>query len=230
MVAVLSALVSACAAVVPEAPLVTPKLRPDGIAKQLPVPRVRATSEQSAALRVRFSEIQSAQLTQGLLRRDGGGPDTPFTSAMLARNFTELAFFNEYAGEGLAPGVAGRLRRWERPVVMGLEFGASVPPSQRASDTADVQSYAARLAQVTGHPIRIGTPPNFIVAFVSEDDRIPALENIAARLGTVTSADLRRLTSLPRDTYCVVLAFPSPDNPSAYGAAVAIIRAVKIWC
>lgn len=225
MAATLGVSLGACSAIVPEAPLVTPKLRPAGLAGGAAATPIRPTSEISARLRARFSSIQSAQLSQGLLRRDGGGPDTPFTSAMLARNFVDLAFFNEYAGEGLAPGVAGRLRRWERPISIGLEFGASVPPSQRIRDRADVERYAARLSRITGHPIRTGTPPNFIVAFVSEDDRIPALENIAARLGTISPPDLRRLTRLPTDTYCVVLAFPAPDNPFAYGAAVAIVRA-----
>ena len=85
--------------------------------------------------------------------------------------------------------------------------------------------FAARLARATGHPVGTGRNANFIVAFLSEDDRGAALGRIAARLPGINEADLGRLRRLPSDVYCVVLAFPSAANPLAYGAAVAIIRA-----
>ena len=185
-------------------------------------PVIRPTSPESAALRAYFTQVQAAQLTQGLLRRDGGGPDTPFTPTMLARNFEEIAFFNEYGG--LAPGSAGVLRRWERPVRIGLEFGASVPPSQRKADSADVEGYAARLNRLTGHPISVGGAPNFVVAILSEDDREEALPAIAGRLG-LNAQDLARLERLPREIYCLVAAFPDRTNPAEYASAIAIIRA-----
>lgn len=195
------------------------------VAPKAPAPApVQPTSEESAALRAYFAQVQSAQLTQGLLRRDGGGPDTPFTSEMLTRNFLQIAFFNEYVGEGLRPGASGFLRRWEAPVRLGLEFGASVPPSQRGRDAADVRRYAARLARHTRHPVSLAAKPNFIVAFLSEDDRPAALPQIAKRLG-LNAADLTALAELPREIYCLVVAFPDRSNPSAYGAALAIIRA-----
>ncbi len=45
----------------------------------------QATSAESAALRRYFAQVQSAQLQQGLLRQDGGGPDTPYEADDLAR-------------------------------------------------------------------------------------------------------------------------------------------------
>ena len=216
---VMLCLASACAIPPPTDPVAT---KPEPAVAKPPV--IQATSEESAALRAYFTQVQSAQLTQGLLRRDGGGPDTPFTSDMLARNFFQIAFFNEYVGETLRPGTSGFLRRWETPVRLGLEFGASVPPSQRTRDTADVRRYVNRLKRRTGHPIELSGTPNFIVAFLSEDDRPAALPVIAERLG-LNAADLNALRTLPRDIYCLVVAFPDANNPSAYGGAVAIIRA-----
>ena len=185
----------------------------------------RPTSPESAALRASFAQIQSAQLTLGLLRRDGGGPDTPYTPTMLTRNFIDIAFFNEYDAPGLRSSGAGTLRRWDGPVRIGLEFGRSVPPSQRKNDARDVENYAARLSRVTGHPISVGGAPNFIVAFLSEDDRTESLPRIAARLPGLEARDLAPLTNLPDDIYCLVIAYPSETNPSAYVSAVAIIRA-----
>lgn len=212
-------LATACTTTAPTEP---PKPVAPVIAR--PAPTIQATSEESASLRAYFAQVQSAQLTQGLLRRDGGGPDTPFTSEMLTRNFLQIAFYNEYVGESLRPGSSGFLRRWDQPVRLGLEFGASVPQSQRTRDTADVRRYANRLARRSGHSVSLAAQPNFIVAFLSEDDRPDALPVIAERLG-LNPMDLNALRTLPRDIYCLVVAFPDRANPTSYGAAVAIIRA-----
>lgn len=209
-----------CDLAVPVDPDPTPKPSAPAPAAIAPV---RPTSPESAALRAYFTQVQSAQLTQGLLRRDGGGPDTPFTAEMLTRNYLQIAFYNEYAGEGLAAGAAGFLRRWRKPVRIGLDFGASVPPSQRRGDASDVTAYAARLKRVTGHPVSVTSGPNFIVAFLSEDDRADRLPIIAERLG-LNARDLARLQQLPREIYCLVVAFPEADDPSAYGSAIAIVR------
>lgn len=212
------AILGACSASLPPEPAnVTPPPKPEPAI-------ILPTSEESARLRAYFAQVQSAQLTQGLLRRDGGGPDTPYTSDMLARNFLQIAFYNEYVGESLRPGSSGFLRRWEAPVRLGLEFGASVPPSQKSRDTADVRRYASRLAKHTRHPVSLASRPNFIVAFLSEDDRPAALPRIAERLG-LQARDLNPLQDLPREIYCLVVAFPDPANPTAYGSAIAIIRA-----
>ncbi|MEL7133765.1 MAG: DUF2927 domain-containing protein [Pseudomonadota bacterium] len=187
-------------------------------------PPVQATSQQSAELRAFLTQVQSSQLTSGLLRQDGGGPDTPFTADMLARNFEQIVFFNEYTAPGARPGSASALRRWSVPVRIGLEFGASVPPSQRASDTNDVVAYARRLAQATGHPISVSEPANFLVFFVSEDDRAETLNARAPRLQGVNRSNLAPVRDLPENAYCAVAAYASATNRSTYSAAVAVIR------
>ena len=201
-------------------PVLTPRARPDPVAVP-PPPPVRATSERSAALRSYLGAVQSSQLTQGLLRQDGGGPDTPFTATMLARNFEQIAFFDEFTPTGERGGGEAVLRRWEAPVRIGIAFGASVPPSQRMRDTANTRSYARRLARATDHPISIAPNPNFYVVFASEDDRGDALDQIAQRLGN----PLNQLRSLSRDTYCAVVAFGDGEGRATTRAAVALIRA-----
>lgn len=217
-------LLAGCDLLFPPEPVLKPQARPAGLGRK-PPPVAPATSEASARLRARLAQIQSAQLTQGLLRQDGGGPDTPFTAAMLARNFGQLAFFNEYGSANLPAGSADQLRRWESPVRIGVEFGASVPPSRRESDLRDVARYANRLARITGHPISLGKPANFLVLFVSEDDRVETLNATAARLPGLTEASLAPLLNLPADAYCAVAAYGSAENRATYAAAVAVIRA-----
>ena len=200
-----------------------PQARPPVAA---PAPVVaKPTSEKSALLRQYLNQVQQAQLSQGLLRQDGGGVDTPFTPDILARNFEQIAFYNEYDGNFSGRGGASPLRRWVDPVRMEVIFGASVPPSRRKSDTDDVNRYARRLARATGHPISAVGQPNFLVIIASEDDRSDTLMQAATRVPGISAASLRALRDMRRDTYCAVAAYAAGPNANVYTAAVAVIRA-----
>ena len=198
-----------------------PQLRP----VSLETSAARPTSEKSAALRSYLVQVQSAQLGQGLLRQDGGGPDTPFTADMLARNFEQIVFYNEYESALQGRGGQSPLRRWETPVRVGTVFGGSVTPSQRRSDEETVRDYTRRLGRITGHSISTFGPPNFIVIVAGEDDRDEALNSAAARIPGITPESLDPLRDLGRDTYCVVAAYGSARKAHTYSAAIALIRA-----
>lgn len=205
-------------------PVLKPVSRPDRPA--LVEPQVaRPTSQASAELRSYLNQVQGTQLGQGLLRRDGGGADTPFTNTMLARNFEQIAFYNEYDSNFAGRGGASPLRRWSAPVRMEIIFGDSVPPSQRKSDTSAITDYAARLSRVTGHPVSVGGRPNFMVIIAGEDDRGEALAAAAKRVPGISQASLAPLINLRNDTYCVVAAYAGGADENTYTAALAVIRA-----
>jgi hypothetical protein len=210
----------------PVEPVLKPQARPARVAAALPAPVVaKPTSQQSAQLRSYLNQVQGAQLSQGLLRQDGGNIDTPFTADMLARNFEQIAFYSEYDGNFRVSGSKSPLRRWESPVRMEIIFGAGVPPSQRATDDNGIRSYAARLGRVTGHPISFGGKPNFAVIVASEDDRAEALNQAAARVPGISAQSLAALRTMRNDTYCVVAAVAGGSDPNVYTAVVAVIRA-----
>ncbi len=211
-------LIAACD--VPLDQIVTPPLRPVALPAE-----AQPTSPQSAALRSYFAQVQSAQLQQDLLRQDGGGPDAPFTADMLARNFENIVFYNEYDSSFQRRGGQSPLRRWVDPVRMSVIFGARVPASQRVRDTTDVRDYAKRLARVSGHPVSTFGRPNFLVIIASEDDRAAALDEAVARMPGIQGPSLEALRNLRRDTYCVVIAYATGDTADTYTAAVAVIRA-----
>ena len=209
----------------PVEPSLKPQARPAAVAAApAPVVVARPTSEQSAMLRQYLNQVERAQLGQGLLRQDGGGADTPFTPDMLARNFEQIVFFNEYDGNFAGRGGASPLRRWKEPVRIGVIFGEGVPPSQRAADTGTIKAYARRLARATGHPISATGKPNFIVIVASEDDRAATLAEAATRIPGVSAASLRALRDMRRDTYCAVAAYAAGPDANTYTAAVAVIR------
>jgi hypothetical protein len=172
--------------------------------------------------------VQADLLAQGLLRTDGGGVDTPYDAETLIRNFERLAFYDEYErGRGLtsARNMPGQLRRWTEPVRMTVEFGASVPKRQRQADRATIDSYAARLSRVTGHPIDTGPGGNFNVLVLGEDDRAAALPRIRQLVPNINPSSLGLIKSIPRSIHCLVIAFSDAQDDFVYRRAIAIVRA-----
>ncbi|WP_300032238.1 DUF2927 domain-containing protein [uncultured Roseobacter sp.] len=205
----------------PLATSATPKARPTQAAPVV----ARPTSQESAALRSYLGQVQTAQLGQGLLRTDGGGPDTPFTADMLARNFEQIVFFNEYARALQGNGGESPLRKWTTPIRMKIITGPGLPPSQARGDAEAIRAYARRLSGITGHPIGFFGRPNFVVVVASEDDRDMALNEAAAQIPGISAQSLDALRNLNRDTYCAVAAYAAGSDPNTYTAAVALIRA-----
>jgi len=216
-------LLAGCAgelAVVPDAP---PMPRPDFGAITAPV------SGAGAQLADYYARVQNGLLSQGLLRTDGGGPDVPFTERDLVRNFIKIAFYEEYSDTGgqlVARERASRLHRWQKPVTLSVEFGASVDPATRTRDSNEVVRFTRRLARVTGHSIR-NVPAgagNFRVFMVNEDERRalgPALKRI---MPNISPTALNTVANLPRSTYCLAFA-TDPEGDGSYDQAVAVIRA-----
>lgn len=204
-----------------------PQARPAALVKPAPV---QPQSAASRDLQRYYTAVQNDLLVRGLLRTDGGGPDTPYDADDLVENFEAIAFFDEYQrGAGTArrnAGGAGRLSRWTAPVRIGTEFGASVPKEMRARDAKSISDYAARLGRITGHPITtVDRGANFHVFVAGEDDReffVSRLKEIAPRM---SASELETFRTLPRSIYCLVVAFSNGLAPQTYTQAVALIRA-----
>lgn len=205
-------------------PTLTPQPRPASLNVQKP-PTLATPSEQSQSLARFYRTVLNDGLTRGLLRTDGGGPDTPYTADMLARNFENIAFFDEYAGSpNSAQGGAAPLRRWAAPVRFETYFGASATQANRTRDANAVRAYAARLARVTNHPITVSTSGNFKVLFVGQDDRDETLRHLQAMRPQLATRTIESLLNISRSTYCLVVAFEDQNNPATYDRAIAIIR------
>lgn len=193
-----------------------------------------------------YARLQRDLLSRGLLRGDGGGADAPFTDTMLARDFVRIALFDEYAaprpgpqsapgrandemaplgGTGVSGPVISRLRRWEGPVRMDVEFGATVPADQQVRDRATIAAYAARLSEISGLPVsQVSDGANYHVFVVNEDERRALSERLRQIAPGIAESTLRDIVNLPRSTLCLVVAFPDGDRP-VYSRAIAVIRA-----
>ena len=182
----------------------------------------------SPELAQRYRRLEAALLARGLLRTDGGGPDTPFTARQLADNFVRIALFSEYRddGEGLvSEETESRLRRWEQPVRLEVRFGASVPPERQVMDRNQVLGFARRLAALTGLDIRpVASGGNFTVLFLSEEERRAFGPELRRLIPGITPAAERAFLDLPPDQLCIVIGQFGPDGVR-YARAVALVRA-----
>lgn len=191
----------------------------------LPAPHVSA---ESLALSRHFAEVQAALLSQGLLRTDMGGADTPFTDRMLAEDFLAIAFNEEYdraLGGTVRRAAPIPLTRWEVPIRVQLNFGDSVPADRRATDTLRIDSYLARLSRLTGHSIRLAdSDTNFAIFIADVDERRRLGPELKALLPDLTPAQTGSMTAMDRNTYCQVITESDPDR-ATYSAAAAVIPA-----
>ena len=66
----------------------------------------------------RLLRFEQSQLSRGLMRTDGGGPDTPFDMHDILRHFQDIAFYDEYdATIGFKRiSKASHLVKWTTPV------------------------------------------------------------------------------------------------------------------
>lgn len=201
---------------------------PSPVAKPVQPAAPAPETAKSAAARAYFAQVQTLLLSQGLMRTDGGGVDTPFNDRILAENFLRVALYDEYARTGgtfVRTETASILRKWSAPVRVSLKFGASVAEDRRATDRARVSSYLARLSRLTGHPVSlVESGANFTIHVVSEDEREALGPQLQSDMPGLSARDIADVTGMPRTTYCLVYAM-SPGNTGTYTRAVAVVRA-----
>ncbi len=175
-----------------------------------------------------FAGIEARRISEGLLRTDVTADDVPFTARDVVENFVRIALYNEYVmvdGRPVSRATPAALRRWQAPVRMRLEFGESVPPSQRQQDRSEVAAYAARLGRLTGHPVSLAQGDgNFHVLVLSEAERRAIGPRLRDLVPGIDDDTMRIVTGMPLSTFCMVIAF-SRHGGQVYTDAVAIIRA-----
>ncbi len=219
---------SGCLAVQPPAPAGNPQSQSDGQSAShgSDAPGTTASASSQALSRY-YRRLETDLLAQDLMRTGGGGVDTPYSEVDLQRNFERIAFYDEYQrNAGLRPseGRAGRLKKWVVPVRVAVEFGDNVPMVERDRDRRNVAEFAARLSQITGHPISMSNQaPNFIVMVMNNDDSAQARARASRVMPNLSDANLALFSDLPRAIQCFVIA-AGYQKEHEYRVALAYIR------
>ncbi|ABD54768.1 DUF2927 domain-containing protein [Jannaschia sp. CCS1] len=222
------ALISLAAALALSACVTMPVETSPRPAPRAEVPDVSATpSELSQSLARYYRSTEARLVGRGLLRTDGGGPDTPFSAEQLAANFERIALYDEYqlvGGRFVARQTPSTLRRWRAPVRVQPHFGASVEAGQQAEDRSALATYTNRLSRVTGHPIRtVDAGGNYHVLFMNADALAASAPVLRELVPSINDATIREIQNMGRLTYCSIFAF-SPSGTSEYITAIAVIR------
>lgn len=202
-------------------------LRPQAEPAPAPAPSVVPPSAETLAGRAYYDKVEANYLAQDRMREDGGGPDSPFTTRNLVDNFLAIAFFDEFGekdGQLIAGGAENRLHRWQGPVRVGLAFGATVPPDQRAADRAAIAGYVRRLSRISGLPMWLSDRnPNHTVFILNPDERRGAGSLIRAVAPETSAAAIRSVEEMRPDIYCTAFTF-NPGRSAVIDNAVSVIR------
>ncbi len=174
-----------------------------------------------------YARIQASLISKGYLRQDRTARDAPFNANDLTRDFVAIALRQEYAGGSLsARGGSKPLLRWEDPVRMRVQFGASVSAGQQSQDLRAIRGIASRLGQVTGHPVHLTQDrPNFHVLVVNDAERRGLGGYLKANVAGLSDRSINAILSMRRNHFCMVVAVPHADRRRGYRSVVAIIRA-----
>lgn len=205
----------------------TPVVAPAPVAK--PAPPKPKVSEESTRIAAYYASVQTRLLAQGKLRQDFNPPDAPFNTDTLVRNFEKVALYDEYTnqeGVFVEEQTASYLRRWQKPVRVGLYFGASVTPDQRVKDRKFVSAFANRLAGLTGLNIRLTSikNANFVMLFLNRDEQKIDPGLLAANVPQLLPSIVREIETSPRNIFCVAYALSNADNPTDYSGAVILVK------
>ncbi len=191
--------------------------------------QVLEPSRRSKDLQEYYARVLRNFLAQDLARTDGGGVDTPYTSADVSRNFERIAFYNEFeVGRGLtrASDTPVPLIKWTGPVRVAVEFGKHTSLAQRENDPDMIAGYVRRLSKITGHPVTMSERnANFhvLVAGIDDmDDTIARFRELEPNLG---ESSINILKTLDRKTTCLVITFAETETSSAINKGIALIRA-----
>ncbi|MBA48315.1 MAG: hypothetical protein CMI51_04740 [Paracoccus sp.] len=189
---------------------------------------VQTSGRTSRQQRLAYAETEARLLSQGRLRRDRIPQDAPIDAESLTRDFLAIALRDEYSRDGgnlVASARIAPLRRWQEPVAMQVEFGASADAATRSLYRTEIGRYAARLSRISGHPVRLtASGGNFIVLVLSDDERRRIGPRLARLVPGIPERDIRIIENLDDDNFCTAFAY-AQGAAADYSRAVVLIRA-----
>jgi len=185
---------------------------------------------ETAALSSYYAEVEGGLTATGRMRRETAPDDAPYTVEDLVRNFERVALYDEYVdvnGRFVRSETPAVLRRWDRPVRVGVMTGPSTSATEAARDRANVAAFTWRLGRLTGLDMSVseGSDVNYLVLFMNSSERTAFADQVAARYPEFAPAVVGALRDTPLDTFCTAYAFGDPGNRAVYSAVMILIRA-----
>ncbi len=177
-----------------------------------------------------YAEVEKKLVSSGRMRRETAPEDAPYTVDDLVRNFERIALYDEYAdvdGRLVHTETPATLRRWTRPIRVGVMSGPSLSESEAARDRANVAALSNRLSRLTGLDIAVTRSENvnFLVLFMNESERTVFAREVAEEYPEFAPTLIRAISELQVDIFCTAYFFNDQVNRSTYSAVIVLIRA-----
>ena len=176
-----------------------------------------------------YTAVQTRLLAKGFLRTDGGTADAELSAESLARNFENIAMYDEFVlrqGRFLPGRRAASLRRWTKPVRILVTFGDSVSKERQLQDLESIEAYVKRLQQLTGHRIELSDrDPNFHVLIMNSEEMREFAPRLLELTPTIPSRMAYYLLNSPVQTFCAAYSNYRRKPYSDYKSALVIIKA-----
>ncbi len=169
------------------------------------------------------------QLKEGGFLKTNGGADAGFSAKNLADNFERIALYNEFQLSGsklVRSSRETRIRRWEDPIRVSINFGRSFPSRLRSADTAFIIDYLDRIRNATGHRIEVVQERANFHIFVMNSEEISGIGARLAELNVPRSRLIgEQITFRPVESLCSVFAITESGQDSRYLTAVVVVKA-----
>jgi hypothetical protein len=177
-----------------------------------------------------YADVETRLIAAGKMRRDVLPLDAPFTNKDLVKNFDRIALFDEYTVEGgqyVQRETESTLRRWNKPVRVGMIFGDSVPADRAAADRTLVENFTNRLANLSGLDMQVSGErgANFLVMFLNQSEQQDFAGALKRRYPFIEPAVIDAFRNSPPEIFCVAYAFAHPSDPATYAAALVLVKA-----
>lgn len=228
--AALAASLAGCAAGKPAPPMPDASTNLASAAPPVPPGLDSERLKDGETLRQFYASVEDHLTANGRLRREAAPADAPYSNADLVRDFDNIALKDEYTdlnGSYAHVERPAALRRWEKPVRVGVISGASMSPEDAARDRANVAGFTRRLAHLTGRDVAMGqgSDVNFLVVFMDSAERPAVADAVRAMYPGVAASATAALRDTPVDIFCANYATFDPAMPSTYATVVVLIRA-----
>ena len=168
------------------------------------------------------------QLTEGGFLKTNGGADAGFSAKNLMENFERIALYDEFQLSGnklVRSSRETRIRRWEDPIRVSINFGRSFPDRLRTDDTAFIVDYLDRIRNATGHRIEVVQDRANFHIFVMNSEEISGIGARLAKLNVPRSRLIgEQITFRPVESLCSVFAITESGQDSRYLAAVVVVK------
>lgn len=177
-----------------------------------------------------YAAAEARIRAHGGMRTDTNPADARFSRDDLARNFMRIALFDEYEtvdGHYVPSETPSNLRRFERPVIVRVVNGAATSVAAAQFNTHAVTQYTNRLAQITGHDIRLaeaGERGNMVVFFLNRQEQ----PEVARQLGRYVIAPPFEVeaafSNSPNSLLCGAFSLSHKRTPDSYRSSVILIK------